>query len=45
MTNTALRFENLVKRYDKKKTVLQGLSLQIAKGEFFEVHARFLRSR
>lgn len=35
MTNTALRFENLVKCYDKKKTVLQGLSLRIAKGEFF----------
>ena len=35
MTNTALQFENIVKRYDKKKTVLQGLNLQIAKGEFF----------
>ena len=35
MTNTALRFENLVKCYDKKKTVLRGLSLHIAKGEFF----------
>lgn len=35
MTNTALQFVNLVKRYDKKKTVLQGLNLRIAKGEFF----------
>jgi ABC-2 type transport system ATP-binding protein len=30
----AIRFQNIVKRYDKK-TVLSGVSLDIAKGEFF----------
>ena len=34
MTNTALRFQNVVKRYDKK-TVLHGVDLDIAQGEFF----------
>jgi ABC-2 type transport system ATP-binding protein len=34
MTTTALRFNNIVKRYDKK-LVLQGINLEIAKGEFF----------
>lgn len=35
MTYPALQFQNLVKCYDKKKAVLQGLSLQIEQGEFF----------
>jgi ABC-2 type transport system ATP-binding protein len=34
MTATALRFNNIVKRYEKK-SVLQGISLDIAQGEFF----------
>lgn len=34
MTTTALRFNNIVKRYEKK-LVLQGINLEIAKGEFF----------
>lgn len=34
MTTTALRFHNIVKRYDKK-IVLQGVNLDIRQGEFF----------
>lgn len=34
MTSTALRFNNIVKRYEKKP-VLQGINLDIAQGEFF----------
>lgn len=34
MTTTALRFQNINKRYDKK-LVLDGVHLDIAKGEFF----------
>lgn len=34
MTTPALRFQNIVKRYDKK-TVLHGINLDVAKGEFF----------
>jgi ABC-2 type transport system ATP-binding protein len=34
MTTTALRFNNIVKRYDKR-VVLQGIDLDIARGEFF----------
>lgn len=34
MTSTALQFRNIVKRYEKN-TVLQGIDLDIAKGEFF----------
>jgi ABC-2 type transport system ATP-binding protein len=34
MTTTALRFNNIVKRYEKK-LVLQGINLDIAQGEFF----------
>lgn len=34
MTNIAIRFQDIVKRYDKK-LVLNGVNLEIAKGEFF----------
>lgn len=34
MTNIALRFQDIVKGYDKK-SVLNGVNLEIAKGEFF----------
>ena len=34
MTNIALRFQEIVKCYDKK-SVLKGVNLEIAKGEFF----------
>jgi ABC-2 type transport system ATP-binding protein len=34
MTNTALRFRNVIKHYEKKR-VLQGVNLDIASGEFF----------
>jgi ABC-2 type transport system ATP-binding protein len=34
MTTTALRFNNIVKRYEQKP-VLQGINLEIAQGEFF----------
>lgn len=34
MTSNALQFRNIVKRYDKR-TVLQGIDLEVAKGEFF----------
>lgn len=34
MSNTAILFKNIVKRYNDK-TVLQGINLEIAQGEFF----------